>query len=655
MTSTCARIRLFSLFWVLSASQLCAQDTAFQVLAPYGDTQLSLRHAGDKLTLAIQHRGQAVLFPSLLDLRWTQGDGQVHRPGELSSVVRREVDTLCATPYYRKPQLRDYYRELTLTFADSMTLRVRAYAYGVAYRWELSAEDSVDILDERMALTLPPEAQAWTRPSESIQSFDRQQPWGSYSLDLWPQEHPEQVVSQPTLVRARTRATLLLGSAAQRHYPVPFFQVSRDSLLHLETQFARRSGSLTRSEARVPAGQPLARWAAGEPLPWRVFIMSEQESSFYNEDLIYLLNPAPDSPQDYQWVQPGAALWPAGNGYNLFGVDFRTGANYETYQAYLDFAASQQLPYVVIDSVYEAVDEAYYQPRSALDLDRLAQRAHEQGVRLIARLDAEALRPNPSLILDQLAFWDIAGVWVQRIEGQTTASRRWQARLIEQCARAQLLLILDDGAFSDGSARHSPHVMGLGAAPHATGARPDQDLAWAATHLATGPVAYASAAMEHAGGAAFQPRTVRPVSAGTRCRQLAQMVIYDAPLRPWLGMPKQYLREPAMLRLYREIPLRWDRIIAQQGDLEGPVVVAKRKGQSWWVAVLNGDAPRQVQLDLDFLPEGRYQATWVTDGINADRIGEEYRMRTDYIDRTLHPRLSVAAGGGALLVVRPAQ
>ena len=57
----------------------------------------------------------------------------------------------------------------------------------------------------------------------------------------------------------------------------------------------------------------------------------------------------PTAIDDTGWITPGKVAWDWYNANNIFGVDFTSGLNTATYKYYIDFAASNNIEYVILD------------------------------------------------------------------------------------------------------------------------------------------------------------------------------------------------------------------------------------------------------------------------------------------------------------------
>jgi alpha-glucosidase len=97
---------------------------------------------------------------------------------------------------------------------------------------------------------------------------------------------------------------------------------------------------------------------------------------------------------------------------------------------------------------------------------------------------------------------------------------------------------------------------------------------------------------------------------------LAQAVTMTSPLLHFADHYKFYIGNPAE-EILRAVPSTWDETIVLPGSKIGEVVgFARRRGTDWYIGVHNGANPVAMQIDLEFLGAGVWQA--VTFGDNED-------------------------------------
>jgi alpha-glucosidase len=63
--------------------------------------------------------------------------------------------------------------------------------------------------------------------------------------------------------------------------------------------------------------------------------------------------------------------------------------------------------------------------------------------------------------------------------------------------------------------------------------------------------------------------------------------------------------------------------------------------------------PRDIDIDLSFLPDGKYSMEAYQDGVNADRNASDYKQIKTQVDKNTKLRLKLAPGGGWAARIHP--
>ena len=145
-----------------------------------------------------------------------------------------------------------------------------------------------------------------------------------------------------------------------------------------------------------------------------------------------------------------------------------------------------------------------------------------------------------------------------------------------------------------------------------------------------------------------------PVVFGERRRetswahQIASAAILTSPLLVYGGHPASLLASPAV-DVIKSIPSVWDETIVLAPSEIGEVAIfARRRGNRWFVAAMNGSLARTVNVDLSFLGAGTHQAVLVRDRAD-DPAALEVETREVVRERPL--TIDMRAGGGFVLRV----
>src|SRR5882724_2083686 len=95
--------------------------------------------------------------------------------------------------------------------------------------------------------------------------------------------------------------------------------------------------------------------------------------------------------------------------------------------------------------------------------------------------------------------------------------------------------------------------------------------------------------------------------------QIASAAIFTSPLLIYAAHPANILANPAA-DLIKSIPSAWDRTIVLPVSEIGEIAAfARRRGRTWFLAIMNGPRAREIEAPLSFLRLGGYKAMLVSD------------------------------------------
>jgi alpha-glucosidase len=172
------------------------------------------------------------------------------------------------------------------------------------------------------------------------------------------------------------------------------------------------------------------------------------------------------------------------------------------------------------------------------------------------------------------------------------------------------------------------------------------DVTFPFIRMVAGPIDYTPGAMLNANKQNFRVVNSEPMSQGTRCRQLAAYIVFDAPLAMIVDRPSNYEKEPACFGFIAQIPTVWEQTVPLANKVSEYISVARRTGRDWYIGGMSDWNERELTLDLSFLGDGNYKAELFTDGINANRIASDYKKETITIPANRKLTLKIAQGGG---------
>jgi hypothetical protein len=111
----------------------------------------------------------------------------------------------------------------------------------------------------------------------------------------------------------------------------------------------------------------------------------------------------------------------------------------------------------------------------------------------------------------------------------------------------------------------------------------------------------------------------------TNAHELALAVVFESGIQHFADSVDGYGALPDEPKAFlREVPAAWDETRALTAVPGETVIVARRRGNAWYVGGINGrDTAQDVRVSLGFLGPGTWKATVIGDG-DSDRA-----FRTD--------------------------
>ena len=171
--------------------------------------------------------------------------------------------------------------------------------------------------------------------------------------------------------------------------------------------------------------------------------------------------------------------------------------------------------------------------------------------------------------------------------------------------------------------------------------------------MVAGPFDYTQGAMRNATKNNFRAVNSEGMSQGTRCRQLAEYVVFESPLNMLCDSPSNYMAEKECTEFIASVPTVWDETRALDGKIADYVAIARRSGDTWYVGAMTDWTARNMELDFSFLGEGEFVMEIYRDGANAHRAAKDYVKEIVPVPASGKVNIHMAPGGGfAARIVR---
>ncbi len=614
--------------------------------SPDGRIRVDVR-ATDRLRYDVRFDGKLLLQDATLALV-IDGDTLGVQPHVTARNVR-SVDTMVEPVVRQKAaRLRDRYRELRLDLRGHYAVVFRAYDEGVAYRFETTLpRDTVKVEAEEARFPFPAGARAWF-PSEEGFFSHNERAFTDYALR---ELTDDSLASVPVVVNVGG-VKVALADADIEEYPGIWFRGTGTSTVMADFPAYPLEETLHRDrdfQVTKRAGY-LAVTRGTRTYPWRVMGIAADDADLITSSLVYLLG-SPSRVDDPTWIHPGKVAWDWYNANNIYGVGFKSGVNTETYKYYIDFASQYGIEYIILD-------EGWYRLGNLLDvvpemdIQALVDYGRRKHVGIILWVVAKTLADQMEPALDQFQRWGVKGVKVDFMQRDDQKMMEFYHTACREAAKRHLLVDFHGAIRPATMTRTWPNILstegvrGLEQDKWSLLSNPEHNVTIPFTRMFLGPMDYTPGAMRNASQKSFAPVWEEPMSPGTRAHQLAMYVVFESPLQMLADNPSNYLREPEVMEFLGPVPTTWDETRVLEARIGDYVAIARRRGSDWYIGAMTDWTPRDLEIDLSFLPEGTFAMEAWEDGVNADRHAADYRKTSRQVDRTERLTVHLAPGGG---------
>ena len=636
--------------WVFSQAVLIGQGLSadsYEVLSP--DRSIKLKIDIDRqLHYSVFLDSMEFLKPSPISIT-VKDKGKLGSEPVLADAAQRSVDQEIRPVVREKSAvIRDNFNEITLTFENNFSLIFRVYDDGIAYRFLTSFDGTIDILDEEVLFNFTSDHHVYFATEESF--FTHQE--RLYECLTLTQITRYKMSSPPALVDIRDGPKVAITEADLEDYAGLYLRgTGRTSLRGIFPAAALEERQTRDRDVRiVKRDNRIARTTGRRSFPWRVLIIARKDADLLSNQMVYKLA-KPLQLQDTDWIEPGKVAWDWWNANNIYGVDFESGINTQTYKYYIDFASANGIEYVILDEGWYVLGDLF-DINPDIDIEEIIRHGKEKNVGIILWVVWKTLDDQLHEALDRFEKWGIKGIKVDFMQRDDQWMVNYYHKIAKEAAKRHLIVDFHGAYKPTGLRRTYPNVLtregvlGLEHNKWSKNVTPEHNLTIPFIRMLAGPMDYTPGAMINAQENNFQVVYTRPMSMGTRCHQLAMYVVYESPLQMLSDSPSHYLREKECLEFLSHVPSVWDETHILDARVADYILIARKSGEEWYLGAMTDGMARELEVDLKFLPDGEFEAVIYGDGPNARRYGSDYKREVRPLSRQDKWTIELAPGGG---------
>ena len=633
-----------------SALLLAQKEKTYALKSPDGNIAVKVE-AGYKLQWSVQHKGQQIIAASPISLQLDNAVLGDH--AAIISAPVKKINVIINASNYKKTTIPDQYNELTLNCKGDYGIIFRAYNDAVAYRFLIKKKGDVIVKNEEANFNFTDDYKSfipiqWDYRDGKIFNSSFEALYHEIKLSQFPKDS---LAFLPLLVEAGVIKVVVL-EADLEDYPGMYLDLNSTGkgLKGVYAPYPVEAHVVGANYIPTKREDYIAKTKGTRSFPWRAVVISEQDKDLLNQDIIQKLA-SPSRLQDTSWIKTGLVSWDWWNARNISGVDFKAGLNTPTYKYFIDFAAENKIPYIIIDGGWSARDDLM-KVSPNLNLPEVINYGKDKGVGVILWSTWYNIVQQMDSVFPVYARMGVKGWKIDYIDRDDQVAVKSLYEIAKKAAEYKLLVDYHGAFKPTGLQRTYPNVIGY------EGVKGLENYKWANEdqprytttipyiRMMAGPMDYTPGAMRNSTEADYRVVPDNPMSKGTRCNQLAMYVIFEAPLQMLSDNPTIYKREKECTDFIAKMPTTFDETVAIDGKVGEYVVLARRKGDTWFVGAMTNWTPRDITLDFSFLPEGNYEAEIFKDGVNADRDATDYKREIVPVSKNTKLIIKLYPGGG---------
>jgi alpha-glucosidase len=528
----------------------------------------------------------------------------------------------------------DNYNSLTIKLKDenlnnSMLLLLRMYNEGLAFKYKIETNGikSLTLKKEHTEFNISNNSKSWVLTH----------PWGKkYKTDVDVSQIKN--ASLPLLSKSEKGKYTFITEAGLYNY----------GSLHLS---ANENGLL--SSAIVGNVNLNSEFNT----PWRVIMTADTPSYFIEHNyLVQNLNP-PSKIKNTGWIKPGISTWDwRARGAIEEGFEYKLST--ESMLRFIDKTGDLGLPYFMIDAGwYGSEHKRISNPLTAIseiDMPMIMQRAKEKNIGIWLYVNRVAFEEyDVDALLSTYKEWGVVGIKLGFLREQNQRGVKLLQRVLEKCAAYQLMFDCHEAVVPSGIERTWPHFL---------------TREYNHSFMDGG---YVSSPVDHT-VTPFLNNVAGPIDAtpgffdinkmeeriyvkaplrSTIVAQAAMCVTYFSPLLCLPDIPEAYQRKPDLFNFIKDLPLSYDESKVLIGEIGKTYVVARRKGNTWWIGGVSNETGGNIEISLDFLDKGTYKSTIFLDGQQTtwEKNREAYLKEKRIVIVGESFKMNIAPGGGVCL------
>ena len=627
-------------------------EKTYKLTSPNSNVEVNV-HVGEKIQYEISFNKTQIINPSSVSFAF--GDAPVLGNNMLVNDVKEWTENSTWKPVLKRFEtISNHFNGLLIKLQEerfpgrTMDLEFRVFNDGAAFRVifpESINEREVTINDENTIFNFADNFDCWAADYVAYDSHQE-----SEFIPRKVSELTEKMVTGlPLTLKVNDNIYAALTEAALVDYAGMYLKPSI-----AEGKFALRSQLAPRHEKEE--NEEKVMFIGAHKTPWRVVMLGETPGELVESEIIQNLN-EPCAIEDPSWIQPGVSAWD-----HWWSGEVKM--EQEVIYKYIDLASEMGWPFMLIDwqwyGQYNRVEADIMKPAPQLKMDEIFAYAKSKNVKCWLWLYwTDVDRADWEAACKLYSDWGVAGIKIDFMQRDDQEMVNWYHRIVKTAAEHKLMVDFHGAYKPTGWRRTYPNLMTregvLGNEYNKWSIRvtPEHMCTLPFTRMLAGPMDYTPGGFLNRNANQFingQPANVF----GTRANTLAQFVIYDSPYLVACDHPDNYKGETGV-EFLKQVKSVWDDTKVLNGAIGEYITMARRDGENWFVGAMTNSYTRELEITLDFLPEGKFEMTSYCDAEKTVDDAEFSEKKKTRVKKGDVVKISMIPGGGFAASIQPIQ
>ena len=618
--------------------------------SPDGQTSVNVT-LSDRIYYDVVSHNETLLKQSVIGMQLrdkTLGEKPILKKKSLRT-VEETIKPLFPLKY---SEVENNYTLLTLDMKGGYAVEFRLYNDGVAWRMKTALPEEIEVMQENTLFQLAENCDLVLQQPGGFKTGCEE----NYSIvksNEW--KASDRMTELPVLIMGKNQK-ILLSEFDLVSYPGLFLKGNADnSLAAIQPKCPLEyEDQGDRSQRILKEADYIAKTNGTRTFPWRYMLITQEDGRLAENTMPTRLAQQCQI-EDTSWIKPGLTCWDWLNGIP-YGPDvtFEGGINLETYKYFVDFASRNNIPYIIMDEGWALNTRDPFKTNPKVNLPELIRYGKEKNVGIWVWLPWLTVEHHMNLF-ETFEKWGIAGVKIDFMDRQDQWMIDFYDRVAKEAAEHHIMIDFHGAFHPSGLDYRYPNVLtyeGVRGMEFNGSCKPSNSIWLPFIRGAVGPMDYTPGSM-----ICYQPEYHhgnRPFCSGvgTKVYNMAVFVLFESNLQMLMDNPCRYDEWPDCRDFLTSVPVNWDETRVLAAEAGQYIVMAKRKGDKWFIGGITNDKQRELDVTLNILPEGKtMQMTSFVDGVNANRMAMDYRQEKTSVNKDTKLHIKMARNGGFAAVI----